>query len=132
MLLVLALVAAGALAGWLVGHYTASSGTKTVTVAAGTSGATGATTPAAIEAAPAFSTSQLAALPTDNWITNGGSTFNQRYSSLDEIDTSNVSQLKGVWLTHLRKSAVAAKYSAESQPLEYQGIIYVPTGEDDV
>ena len=40
--------------------------------------------------------------------------------------------LKGVWLTHLRKSGLAAKYSAESQPLEYQGVIYVPTGQDDV
>jgi alcohol dehydrogenase (cytochrome c) len=87
---------------------------------------------ALIKPAPRFSMSDLAATPSDDWITNGGSTFNQRYSSLDEIDASNVSRLKGVWLTHLRKSAVAAKYSAESQPLEYQGVIYVPTGEDDV
>jgi quinohemoprotein ethanol dehydrogenase len=85
-----------------------------------------------IEPAPRFTMSDLATTPSDDWITNGGSTFNQRYSSLDEIDASNVSRLKGVWLTHLRKSAVAAKYSAESQPLEYKGIIYVPTGEDDV
>ena len=27
---------------------------------------------------------------------------------------------------------MAAKYSAESQPLVYKGVIYVPTGEDDV
>jgi alcohol dehydrogenase (cytochrome c) len=87
---------------------------------------------ALITSAPRFSMSDLAATPSGDWITNGGSTFNQRYSSLDEIDASNVSRLKGVWLTHLRKSGVAAKYSAESQPLEYQGVIYVPTGEDDV
>ena len=85
-----------------------------------------------IAAAPAFSADDLAALPTDNWITNGGSLANQRYSPLKEIDSSNVSRLNGVWHMHLRGSAVAAKYSAESQPLVYKGTIYVPTGEDDV
>jgi quinohemoprotein ethanol dehydrogenase len=87
---------------------------------------------ALIHPAPKFSTGDLAATAGDDWITNGGSLWNQRYSSLDEINDSNVSQLKGVWLTHLRKSGIAAKYSAESQPLEYQGVIYVPTGQDDV
>jgi alcohol dehydrogenase (cytochrome c) len=87
---------------------------------------------ALIHPAPKFSTGDLAATAADDWITNGGSLWNQRYSSLDEINDSNVSQLKGVWLTHLRKSGTAAKYSGESQPLEYQGVIYVPTGQDDV
>jgi len=82
--------------------------------------------------APAFKASDLAALPTDNWITNGGSVMNQRYSPLTQVTTANVARLKGVWLTHLRKSGVAAKYSAEGQPLEYKGVIYVPTGADDV
>jgi quinohemoprotein ethanol dehydrogenase len=85
-----------------------------------------------IEPAPRFSTSDLSKTPNADWITNGGSTMNQRFSSLDEIDTSNVKNLKGVWLTHLRKSAIAAKYSAEGTPVEYKGTIYVPTGEDDV
>src|SRR4051812_21129791 len=90
-------------------------------------GSAGAATPA-----PAFTLAQLAAPPSDDWITNGGSLSNQRYSPLDEISKSNVGRLKGVWLTHLRNSATGAKYSAESQPLEYKGVIYVPTGEDDV
>jgi quinohemoprotein ethanol dehydrogenase len=92
----------------------------------------GGSSSATIQSAPAFSTQDLAALPTDNWITNGGSLANQRYSPLTEIDASNVSRLNGVWHTHLRGSALAAKYSAESQPLVYQGTIYVPTGQDDV
>jgi alcohol dehydrogenase (cytochrome c) len=87
--------------------------------------------PVAIVPAPAFSIDELAALPTDNWITNGGSVANQRYSPLDLINTSNVKSLKGLWRTHLR-SGIPAKYSAESQPLEYQGVIYVTTGQDDV
>jgi alcohol dehydrogenase (cytochrome c) len=85
-----------------------------------------------ITPAPRFTTSDLAALPKDDWITNGGSLSNERYSPLDEVNASNVSQLKGVWLTHLRNSGNAARYSGESQPLEYKGIIYIPTGADDV
>jgi alcohol dehydrogenase (cytochrome c) len=131
MVLVLALVFAGAFVGWVVGHYTSlGSSTKTVTASAGGGTGTGPTA-AAITPAPAFSTSELAADPTDNWITNGGSLSNQRYSPLSEITTANISGVKGVWMTHLN-SGLAAKYSAESQPLEYNGVIYVPTGQDDV
>ena len=35
--------------------------------------------------APAFSATDLAALPTDGWVTNGGNLFNQRYSPLTQI-----------------------------------------------
>jgi alcohol dehydrogenase (cytochrome c) len=83
------------------------------------------------ELAPAFSAEELAAEPTDAWLTNGGTLSNQRYSPLDEIDASNVGDLKGVWMTDL-ESGTAAKYSAEGQPIVYDGVIYVPTGEDDV
>ena len=82
-------------------------------------------------AAPAFSPKQLASTPSDDWITNGGSISNDRYSALDQINTSNVAQLKGIWHVHL-KSGVAAKYSGEAQPLEYKGVIYTITGADDV
>jgi quinohemoprotein ethanol dehydrogenase len=87
---------------------------------------------ALIDPTPRFTTDDLSATASEDWLTNGGSLWNQRYSSLDQIDTSNVSQLKGVWLTHLRGSGVAAKYSGESQPVTYHGVIYVPTGQDDV
>ena len=83
------------------------------------------------EVAPAFSGEELNAEPSDVWLTNGGTLFNQRYSPLDHIDTSNVKDLKGVWMTDLG-SATAAKYSAEGQPIVYNGVIYVPTGDDDV
>lgn len=119
------LIPAGAV-GWVIGHSEGSSKTQTVTLSAAEAAA------AAIRSAPAFGTDELAAEPTDNWLTNGGSLANQRYSPLTQIDDSNVGDLKGVWLTHLRGSGVAAKYSAESQPLVYEGVIYVPTGADDV
>ena len=141
-LLFVALLVPAGFTGWAIGHYTGRH-TRTVTVGANgqtttsaqSSGQTsGQTTASAqgIQRAPAFSTAQLNALPSDDWITNGGSLMNQRYSPLDEIDTSNVSKLKGVWMTHLGGDALAAKYSAESQPIEYKGTIYVPTGQDDV
>ena len=51
--------------------------------------------------APAFEAKHLTAAPTSAWLTNGGSTYNQRYSPLDEINTENVEDLKGVWMTDL-------------------------------
>jgi quinohemoprotein ethanol dehydrogenase len=128
MILVLGLVFAGGFVGWIVGHYTGSSGTKTVTVAASGTSPTGTE---AIAAAPNFSAADLSALPNADWPTVGGSLRNERYSPLNQIDTSNVSQLKGVWRTHLDGSGVGAKYSAESQPVVYKGVMYVTTGEDD-
>ncbi|NUT56855.1 MAG: PQQ-binding-like beta-propeller repeat protein, partial [Thermoleophilia bacterium] len=85
-----------------------------------------------IKAAPAFSADDLMQEPKEAWLTNGGTLYNQRYSPLDEIDTGNVGDLKGVWMTDLAGSGVAAKYSAEAQPIVHEGVMYVPTGADDV
>ena len=82
-------------------------------------------------ASPAFSSSELASLPTTNWITNGGSISNQRYSPLDQINAGNVARLKGIWHVHLR-SGTAGKYSGEAQPIVYRNVIYIITGADDV
>jgi quinohemoprotein ethanol dehydrogenase len=85
-----------------------------------------------IALAPAFTTAELEATPGDNWITNGGDLTNDRFSSLDEIDTENVKDLKGDWMTKIGQNATAAKFSAEGQALEYEGTIYIPDGADDV
>jgi alcohol dehydrogenase (cytochrome c) len=66
-----------------------------------------------------------------DWITYGGSLFNQRYSTLDQINTSNVSQLKGAWMTRLG-SGRGAKYKFEADPLVIDGVMYIPTGNDDI
>ena len=68
------------------------------------------------------------AVPGANWITNGGNTTNDRYSSLNQINTTNVSQLKEAWHVHLDGSGKAAKYSAEGTPVVYNGVMYLPTG----
>jgi quinohemoprotein ethanol dehydrogenase len=83
------------------------------------------------EGIPPFTTDQLTALPEQDWITNGGTVFNQRYSPLDQVTPSNVSDLKGVWRINL-ESATDAKYSGEAQPLIHDGIAYLSTGESDV
>jgi quinohemoprotein ethanol dehydrogenase len=67
-----------------------------------------------------------------DWITNGGNLSNQRYSTLKQIDTSNVKQLKGAWMTRLKSSGLGGKYSFEASPLVKDGIMYVVTGNDDV
>ena len=82
--------------------------------------------------APAFAAADLAARPGANWITNGGDVSNARYSSLNQINTSNVSQLKEAWHVHLDGSGKAAKYSAEGTPVVYNGVMYLPTGNSDV
>jgi hypothetical protein len=67
-----------------------------------------------------------------DWITNGGNLTNQRYSTLKQINTSNVGQLKGAWMTRLKGSGLGGKYSLEASPLVKDGIMYVVTGNDDV
>jgi quinohemoprotein ethanol dehydrogenase len=82
--------------------------------------------------APAFTNEQLSEYPLNNWVTNGGSIFNQRYSPLNEINIGNVGNLKADWRTHLNGSGMGPPYSGEAQPIVYDGAIYIPTGSDDV
>lgn len=81
---------------------------------------------------PAFEAGDLTEPAGENWPHVGGSLANDRYSTLDEIDTENVADLQGVWKTDLRGSGLEAKYSGESQPVVYNGVLYVTTGKNDV
>ena len=67
-----------------------------------------------------------------NWITNGGNSYNQRYSPLDLINTTNVSSLKGKWVAHFGNSGKDFKYSGEATPLVYDGVMYVNSANNDV
>ena len=67
-----------------------------------------------------------------DWVTNGGNLTNNRYSTLKQIDTTNVGKLKGAWMTRLKSSGVGGKYSFEASPLVKDGVMYVVTGNDDV
>jgi alcohol dehydrogenase (cytochrome c) len=82
--------------------------------------------------APAFTSEELFEHPGDNWITSNGGTTNDRFSTLDEINTENVKELKGEWMTKIGQNATAAKFSAEGTAIEYEGTIYISDGADDV
>jgi PQQ-dependent dehydrogenase (methanol/ethanol family) len=86
----------------------------------------------AITAAPFWTADQLLANPGADWISTGGNLFNQRYSSLNQVNTTNAASLKQAWVIHLDKSGSAKKYSQEDSPIVYNGVMYLVTGNDDV
>jgi quinohemoprotein ethanol dehydrogenase len=88
--------------------------------------------PSPFKPAPAFSAQQLLAPPTSDWLTNGGNLYNQRYSTLKAINRDNVKDLKALWRTHLNGSGLGGQYSGQGQPLVYDDVIYMITGNDDV
>jgi quinohemoprotein ethanol dehydrogenase len=85
-----------------------------------------------IRPAPAFTADQLRALPAASWLTNGGNLYNQRFSPLDLIHRGNVSQLQGLWRTHLQGSGAGSQHSGQGQPVVHDGVIYITTGASDV
>jgi alcohol dehydrogenase (cytochrome c) len=112
--------------GYLIGHF---SDPKSKTVTVDSAGKPVSNVEPVV--APSFTASQLGFVAGKNWLTNGGGTSNARYSVLDQVNTSNVSDLKGEWMIHLG-SGTANKYSQEGQPIAYHGVLYAPTGADEV
>ena len=106
------LVALGLTAGGLVTSVVSASGTE-------------------IKPAPAFTAAQLTTLPTRNWITNGGTVFNQRYSPLTLLNRENVSGLKALWRTSMGSGAGPGN-AGQAQILAYEGVLYVANGVNDV
>ncbi|HVO05818.1 MAG TPA: PQQ-dependent dehydrogenase, methanol/ethanol family [Burkholderiaceae bacterium] len=64
---------------------------------------------------------------TDNVLTYGMGYNNQRYSPLSQINTKNVGKLVPVWAYSLNNSQ-----SHESQPIVYEGVMYVTTHDATV
>ncbi len=87
---------------------------------------------AKIISAPAFTDDELKSLPHDDWITNGGNVYNQRYSPLKQINRDNVHELKAVWRARLDGSGMEIQHSGEAQPIVYDGVVYIVTGANDV
>jgi quinohemoprotein ethanol dehydrogenase len=131
--LLIGLIAALAIAGCGGGSSSSSSTTETTEEAkAPAEPETETAESEGIALAPEFTSDELNEPAGDNWITNGGGVTNDRFSTLDEINTENVKELKGDWLTKIGQNATAAKFSAEGQALEYEGTIYASDGADDV
>ncbi len=87
---------------------------------------------AGIEPAPAFTSDDLTALPRNGWFTNGGNIYNQRYSPLKQINRDNVHELRAVWRARLDGSGTGPMHSGEAQPIVFDGVVYVVTGDNDV
>ncbi len=88
---------------------------------------------AAITPAPAFTADQLNTPAGNDWLVNGGSLGDDRYSTLNQINTSNVSQLQQAWHINLGIPAASqAKISEEAGAIEYGGVVYITDGLSDV
>jgi quinohemoprotein ethanol dehydrogenase len=84
-----------------------------------------------IHSAPAFTARQLSKPAEDGWLTNGGTLSNQRYSPLTQIDRQNVKDLKALWHVSLG-SGNELRHNNQAQPLVYDGVVYIATGQNDV
>jgi alcohol dehydrogenase (cytochrome c) len=90
----------------------------------------------AIQPIPAFSSSQLTAAPTSDWVSVHGNVLNQQYSALNQINASTVKNLKVAWHTTV---AIPTKGKpnftgvlAEAEPVEYGGTMYMPDAKGNV
>src|SRR3984885_945122 len=77
----------------------------------------------------AFSIEPLFAQEVD-WAYNGGDVYNTRFQNIDQINPSNVAQLKPAWTFHTGVND--PNMSMEMTPLVVNGTMYVTTGLDDV
>jgi quinohemoprotein ethanol dehydrogenase len=84
-----------------------------------------------IPRARAFANRQLTDLPRSGWLTNGGNVLNQRYSPLTQINRDNVANLRAEWRASLRGSGMGPRSANQAQPIVYEGVIYVVTGDND-
>jgi len=85
----------------------------------------------AIPVAPAFTSKQLLAPPTNGWLTNGGTLYNQRFSPLDLINRDNVKGLRALWRTAMG-SGTSPGHAGQAQILAFEGVLYVINGANDV
>jgi quinohemoprotein ethanol dehydrogenase len=77
----------------------------------------------------AFSIEPLFAQELD-WPYNGADVYNTRFANIDQINPSNVSQLKPAWTFHTGISD--PNMTMEMTPLVIDGVMYITTGDDDV
>jgi len=77
-----------------------------------------------------FTAQKLNAQENLDWRYNGNDLSNTRYQDVDKINTKNVSRLKVAWVFHTGVSD--PNMSMEMNPIVVDGVMYVPTGDDDV
>src|SRR6202167_3464536 len=67
---------------------------------------------------------KLLAPPTDSWPTYNGDYSGRRYSTLAQINQSNVGEMTVAWVAQLRSVAI------KSMPLLVNGIMYLTTPDN--
>ena len=87
--------------------------------------------------APAFTAAELVAPSADDWLGWNGNVYNQRFSTLSDINARNVKGLKQAWARNLTIPGLKAKVGAlgvfaEQQPVVYQGTMYMPDSSGNV
>ena len=96
------------------------------TALAGLAGAGGAAT-----GVTGSAVTELAAASSTDWSMANGDLAGSRFSSLTQINTSNVAKLKVAWTTSVDTPSMLGPNGAfsgiESIPLEANGVLYVPT-----
>ncbi|MFL5761257.1 MAG: PQQ-dependent dehydrogenase, methanol/ethanol family [Thermomicrobiales bacterium] len=137
--LFLVLILAGSAPGFISAMQASpqASPVATPTTAATSPAATATTAPttAPTLASPTASPSPAVAIPACDpagaeWTIYGGNLCNQRFSGLDQINTSNVSQLKGAWTFHTGVQSSATSF--ESSPIVVGGVMYVTGPQSQV
>jgi quinohemoprotein ethanol dehydrogenase len=74
---------------------------------------------------PSFAQSNM------DWRYNGNTVDNERYQDVDQINPGNVAKLKPAWVFHTGVLG-DPNMAMEMTPLVVDGVMYVPTGDDDV
>src|SRR5437867_7613326 len=74
----------------------------------------------------ALGTPDWSSPPTSDFPVAGGSYTNQRYSTLDQINTANIKKLGGAWTIHLEEQG-AAVGNLDGTPVVIGGVMYVTT-----
>lgn len=65
-----------------------------------------------------------------DWPNYGGDYYNRRYSSLDQINTTNVKDLKAAWKFHIGFGDKPSSF--ETTPVVIDGVMYITSGRNDV
>src|SRR5262245_29673189 len=65
-----------------------------------------------------------------NWMVYGGNLYNQRYSSLNQINSGNVANLKGAWTYQVDGNSAATSF--ESSPIVIDGMMFLTGPQSQV
>ncbi len=65
-----------------------------------------------------------------DWRYHGNTLSNERFQDVDQINPSNVANLKPAWIFHTGVND--PNMSMEMTPVVVNGVMYIPTGDDDV